>query len=55
MIKQKYPTERSCYSAYGECEDPGFHWSELKRADVLLRRMMQKVEAASLPPHKEGE
>ena len=45
IIKRKYPTERS-YTAPDMSEhDPGFHWTELPRSDVLLRRMCRLVMA----------
>ena len=45
IIKRKYPTER------GDTDigDTGWHWSELKRSDVLLRRMFRVVQRASSP------
>ena len=45
IIKRKHPTERS-YTAPDMSEhDPGFHWTELPRSDVLLRRMCRLVMA----------
>lgn len=46
LIKKKYPTERQHYRD-GYMEDPGSHWSDLPRADVLLRRMCRLVCAAA--------
>ena len=45
LIKRKYPTERGD----PEIGDTGWHWSELKRSDVLLRRMFRIVQRASFP------
>lgn len=45
IIKRKHPSERS-YTAPDMSEhDPGFHWTELPRSDVLLRRMCRLVRA----------
>lgn len=46
LIKKKYPTERPHYCD-GYVEEPGSHWSDLSRADVLLRRMCRLVRAAA--------
>lgn len=48
IIKRKYPSERSDPECGG-----GFHWTELPRADVLLRRVCRLVNAAG--EMKEGE
>lgn len=49
IIKAKYPSERAYYGQGGYMEDPGFHWSGLPRADVLLRRMCRLVRTAPTP------
>lgn len=47
IIKAKYPTE----PGEPDVGDPGWHWSELKRSDVLLRRMLRKVAATPETPN----
>lgn len=42
IIRRRYPDEPREYDNIGETH-PGFHWSELPRADVLLRRMKRLV------------
>lgn len=44
-IKRKHPTERE-NTTYPDC-DLGFHWREIPRSDVMLRRMCRLVKAAS--------
>lgn len=44
-IKAKHPTERSEQDERGMTTDPGWHWSELPRSDVLFRRMCRLVRA----------
>lgn len=39
IIQEKYPSERPDYDSSGRCDYPGFHWTELKRSDVLYRRL----------------
>ena len=46
LIKKKYPTERAHYCD-GYVEEPGSHWHDLPRSDVLLRRMSRLVRAAA--------
>lgn len=51
IIKRKHPSERSDPECGG-----GFHWRELPRSDVLLRRMCRLVRAATpLPTHPQQE
>jgi hypothetical protein len=49
LLIKKHPTE----SAENEPEIghyyPGWHWTELKRSDVLYRRVMRMVKNASSP------
>lgn len=48
IIKAKWYTEQPEYlEENGMCTYPGFHWTEIKRSDVLLRRMMRVVAAAA--------
>jgi hypothetical protein len=42
IIKAKHPSERHDPECGG-----GFHWTELPRSDVLLRRMCRLVRAAA--------
>ena len=41
-IKAKHPTER-----FDSETGDGFHWTELPRSDVLLRRMCRLIRAAA--------
>lgn len=46
IIKRKHPTERS--TDHGPMGiEPGWHWSDLSRADVLLRRIERLVAKES--------
>ena len=45
LIQAKHPSERSHSDEFGRIEDPGFHWSSLPRANVLLRRVCRLVRA----------
>ena len=45
IIKAKHPSERPEYEN-GMCYYPGFHWRELPRSDVLLRRLCRLILAA---------
>jgi len=47
LIKKKYPTERSHTDSFGRIEDPGWHWTNKPRSDVLLRRMCRLVDKAT--------
>jgi hypothetical protein len=47
LIEAKHPTERSHTDNYGRIEDPGWHWTALPRADVLLRRVRRLVRNAA--------
>jgi len=51
LIKKKHPTERADYTD-GYCTDPGFHWTELNRSKVLLRRVMRLVDKSTQTPFK---
>jgi hypothetical protein len=44
IIKAKHPSERPEYEN-GMCYYPGFHWRELPRSDVLLRRLCRLILA----------
>lgn len=46
-IKVKHPTERGETDHSIGYHDPGFHWRELPRSDVLLRRVCRLVRIAS--------
>jgi hypothetical protein len=39
IIQNKYPKESPDYGSDGRCEYPGWSWEELKRSDVLYRRL----------------
>lgn len=52
-IKARYPSEKPHYGRDGRTEDPGFHWSQLPRSDVMLRRLCRLV-AVSAPGAVEG-
>jgi len=43
-IKAKYPSEQAEYEN-GMQYYPGFHWSELPRSKVLLRRVCRLIKA----------
>ena len=43
VIKAKHPTERGETDHSIGYHDPGWHWTELRRSDVLLRRVMRMV------------
>lgn len=43
LIKEKYPNEQPEYEQ-GHMTFPGWHWSEMPRSEVLLRRVMRLVE-----------
>lgn len=43
IIKAKYPTERAYREYNGNPGEPGWHWSQLPRSDVLLRRVRALV------------
>jgi hypothetical protein len=42
IIEKKYPSEDSEYDEIG-CTYRGFNWTEMKRSDVLYRRMTRLV------------
>lgn len=42
IIKEKYPTERQESDNIGVTY-PGWHWTDLPRADVLLRGLTKKL------------
>jgi hypothetical protein len=44
IIKAKHPSERPEYEN-DMCYYPGFHWRELPRSDVLLRRLCRLILA----------
>lgn len=50
IIKRKHPSERSYTSDDWQEHEPGFHWRDLPRSDVLLRRVMRLVDHASKEP-----
>lgn len=43
IIARRYPTEKAEYHE-GFCSYPGFHWSELPRSEVMLRRLCKIIE-----------
>lgn len=43
LIKQKYPSENHAYEN-GRCIGGGFHWTEMRRSDVLFRRVCRLVK-----------
>lgn len=45
LIRKKYPTEKH-EQENGYTTSPGWHWHELPRSEVLLRRLMRKLEIA---------
>lgn len=48
IIEAKYPTERQYTSYDGQEPDPGWYWrDEIKRSDVLFRRVCRLVRAAA--------
>jgi hypothetical protein len=53
-IKVKYPTERQHFRD-GYLEDPGSHWSDLPRSDVLLRRMCRLIQASVKAAQSQGK
>jgi len=58
IIKARYPSEREHYDRNGYPEDPGFHWHELKRSEVMLRRMCRLIKAHGIScsaPGGDGE
>lgn len=55
IIKCKHPTERSETDKQGRCIDPGWHWTDLPRADVLLRRVARMVSATLAESTKGGQ
>lgn len=53
VIKRKHPTERNAIDSNGQNIGGGWHWTNLPRSDVLLRRMMRLVQVQRAAP--EGE
>ena len=47
LIEKRHPTEESECDEYGRTCIRGWHWSELKRSDVLLRRVCRLVRSAN--------
>jgi hypothetical protein len=45
IIKERYPTEKSHFDESGRLEDPGFSWQQLKRSDVMYRRLAKKIKS----------
>lgn len=44
LIKKRHPTEREESDEFGRTTNPGFHWTEIPRWEILLRRVMRLVE-----------
>lgn len=47
LIKEKHPTEETIHDYESGHYEPGFHWSELPRSDVLLRRVCRLVKQST--------
>lgn len=46
LIERKHPTEKQYFEPEGYCSDPGWHWTDMPRHEVLLRRVCRLVAAA---------
>lgn len=49
LIIKKHPSEESEHEADIGYYSPGWHWTEMKRSDVLYRRVARMVKNASSP------
>lgn len=47
IIKRRYPTEQPHSDESGRLEDPGFHWEQLPRSDVMHRRLCRLIEKST--------
>ncbi len=52
IIKRKHPSEASEQDEFGRTYDPDFHWRNLNRSDVLLRRMMRLCAKSICTPER---
>lgn len=48
LIRAKYPNESGFEDYATGHSEPGFHWRELPRSDVLFRRMCRLVKSAKM-------
>ena len=47
LIENRHPTESSEFDGNGYQTDPGWHWTNLNRSDVLYRRVCRLVKKES--------
>ncbi len=47
LIEKRHPTEKGEFDGNGYQTDPGWHWMNIHRSDVLYRRVCRLVKKES--------